>query len=144
MKDVIALDIDRIKSLRAKRKQELIAVFQQLSQLQQMGSEAEKQRLVHNLTIRKNEVEKKYFSEITTLLVHNRNALRQEIEKLKVAGSSVLEAEQKLKANDEQARFFEAEILQEKLLLSKQLRLSPAEVEQIRARLHSLGFEVSN
>lgn len=52
------------------------------------------------------------------------------------------ELELELKRNDEQAREFEAEILQEKLLLKDHINISDKEVTKIKNRLHQLGYKI--
>lgn len=135
------LTISEIKQLKIERKKELIALFENLRSLQKLTSEKEKQHMIHSLTIQKNKIEKYYFEKITKLLIENRDRLVKLLNKTAdTQKNKKWEAE--LKRNDELAREFEAEIIQEKLLLSQYLGLSDSEINSMKKRLYELGYKV--
>lgn len=133
------MSVEAIKLLRSERKEKLIEIFKELSTLADLSLEVSKQQKIQVVTNKKNEIEKYYFETITKTLLKNRDVL---IKKLQSSPSKELELE--LRRNDEQAREFEAEILQEKLLLKEHLNISDVDVTKIINRLHQLGYKIQN
>lgn len=133
------MSVDAIKLLRSERKAKLIEIFKELSTLADLSLEGSKQQKIKVITSKKNEIEKYYFDIITKSLLKNRDVL---INKLQSSPTKELELE--LRKNDEQAREFEAEILQEKLLLKEHLNISAVEVKKMKSRLHQLGHKIQN
>jgi len=134
--------IEIIKKLKKERKAKLLELFSRLNHINLMENQ-ERVVAINQLNIDKSQIEKYYFTTITNMLLTNRDLLIRKLQNPRIPDHEKVGIQKELQENDQLAREFEAEILQEKLLLKNQLKLPNEEIIKIQNRLHQLGYTLN-